>query len=223
MSRILSLAVVAVIALAPAANAVTVLDNFTGPQSVDFISGPNGTTFTDNANILGGTRTLTVGRTAGVGDVSTKVGVTPATLVYSSDFATDGFVTLGYSTPAFDITPGANGLTGLLAGDLGGANFTLTIGSMGGGMSSAAANIVPTGSAGSFTPFSIPFSSLVGNVDLTKVTSVTLRLDGPNSFDGALQLLQFSTPPSGVPEPGNVAMVFGMLGGASFVLRRRRK
>lgn len=224
MNMVSMLAFAGVVALSPAANAITVLDTFLGPQTSAFIAGPATSTFTaTTADILGGTRTMTVGRVAGVGEVTAKIAATGNTLVYSSDFNTDGFLTLGYNTPAFDITPGANGLTGQLAGDLGGASFTLTIGSTGGNSSSATQVIIPSGTSGTFSNFSIPFASLVGNVNLMQVTSVTLRLDGANSFDGALRLLQFSTPPTGVPEPGSVALAFGMLGGAAFTLRRRAR
>jgi hypothetical protein len=224
MNRILGLgALLGIISLAPAANAVTILDVFNGPQSASITPGPSSTTFNDTtANILGGARTLSVGRTAGAGNISSNVN--NGQLVFSSDFATDGFLTLDYSTPAFDITPGANGLTGELAGDLGGATFTLTITSAGGGSSSSTPTlIVPTGSAGSFSPFSIPFSALSGTVDLTQVTGVQLRLNGANSFDGALRLLQFSTPPGNVPEPGTVALLIGGAVSGAVVLRRRRK
>ena len=178
MNMVSMLAVAGVVALSPAANAITVLDTFLGPQTSAAVAGPASSNFVaTNADILGGTRTMSVGVTSGGGEIKSVIGATGQTLVFSSDFATDGFVTLGYSTPAFDITPGANGLTGQLAGDLGGANFTLTIGSTGGNMSSASQVIIPTGAAGTFSAFSIPFASLVGNVDLTQVTSVTLRLE----------------------------------------------
>jgi hypothetical protein len=205
----------------PAANAITILDVFNGPQSASITPGPANTNFADStANILGGNRNLTVGQTAGIGNISSNINA--GTLVFNSDFGTDGFLTLNYSTPAFDITPGANGLTGQLAGDLGGANFTLTLNSPG-GSSSASQVIIPSGAAGTFSGFSIPFSALTGTVDLTQVTGVTLRLDGTNSFDGALRLLQFSTPPGNVPEPGTVALLVGGALSGAVVLRRRRK
>jgi len=221
-SVIALLGIAGLASFAPAANAITILDVFNGPQSASLAPGPASTNFADSPlNILGGNRVLTVGQTAGLGNISSNINA--GTLNFNSDFATDGFLTLGYSTPSFDITPGANGLTGQLAGDLGGANFTLTINSTGGGTSSASQLIIPSGAAGTFSGFSIPFASLVGNVNLMQVTGVTLRLDGTNSFDGALRLLQFSTPPGDVPEPGAVALLIGGALSGAVVLRRRRK
>ena len=220
-SVIALLGIAGLASFAPAANAVTILDVFNGPQSASITPGPSTTTFMDSVlNILGGTRTLAVGQVAGSGNISSSINA--GTLVFNSDFGTDGFLTLNYSTPAFDITPGANGLTGQLAGDLGGANFTLTVNSAA-GSSSASQLIIPSGASGTFSGFSIPFSSLVGTVNLTAVTGVQLRLDGTNSFDGALRLLQFSTPPSGVPEPGSIALLIGGALSGAVVLRRRRK
>ena len=230
MSRMHALVVASIAAglgVAQGAQAIIVLDDFSVAQSNSTQPAINASSMVAGplTSIFGGTRTTTVVKTGGAGRIDSEINTTtPMTLDFSSSVNTDGTVKLDYSSAATDITPGAVGLSGQLAGDLGGATFTLTIDSLGGGTSSnIPLLIVPSGTAGVFSPFNIPFASLVGNVDLTKVTGVHLLLDGQKSFDGQLRLLQFDVPPSGVPEPGAMALLVGTAGMGGAMLRRRRK
>jgi len=232
MNMVSMLAFAGVVALTPAANAVTILDTFNVAQSLGIPNSPAGpqttssTVMGTSADFLGGSRTLTIGRVNGPFTIAGDIVAGTANL--SSGTGTDGFLKLDYSTPAFDITPSATGLSGQLAGDLGnvGSQLVLTITSAS-GSSSATVPVIPSGSSTTFNPFNIPFGTLMvtsgTGATLTAVTGVTLRLDGQNSFDGALRLLQFDIPRQSVPEPGSVALAFGMLGGAAFTLRRRAR
>jgi len=212
---------------ASSAEAVVIFDDFSVSQTT-LTAAP--ASFSNAANLSaplifgsGGVRTVTVGGT-GNGPVSSVINTMPNTLVFSSGFGVNGFVQLDYALaapPQFNLGAAAIALSADLAGDLSGAGFTLTLLSSAGASSNLPLLVIPSGSAGTFSSFTIPFASLTGNVDLTAITGVRLRLDGVNSFDGALRLLRFEG--SQVPEPGSVALLIGGALSGAVVLRRRRK
>ncbi len=243
MQKRLSLALlgaVTVLTLATSKANAIVLDDFTvalGPVNAQSTpAGPKSTTMggaAPSANVLGGYQTLTVDRTSpapNAGSVGADINLSDVnTFSFNSGPNTAGRATLlfdnnGAGLGGVDISAGATGLLGQYGSDLG-ASFILNITDTANVTSMATLAVPGTGSASNFFGFNIPFGALVGGANLTSVKSISLVLDGTlqPSTDVSLRLLQFSTPPPNVPEPGSIALLIGGAMSGAVVLRRRRK
>jgi len=237
-SVIALLGIAGLASFAPAANAVVILDDFTGVLGpVTAAGGPSGPKTTtlggvaNPLNVLGGYRTLTVDRTSNnAGSVSADIGLSTAqTFSFASGPSTAGKATLLYDSNGaglggVDIQTGAVALVGQYGSDLG-ANFVFSVTDTA-NVTSMANLIVPgTGSSSTFVGFNIPFGSLMGGANLLSVKSISLILDGSGNpeTDVSLRLLSFTNPPGDVPEPGAVALLIGGALSGAVVLRRRRK
>ncbi len=217
-----ALAVVAATALiAPAANAVTIIDDFTTFQRVE--DAPSGF---PNASVvlapeaIGGTRSMSVA-TNPVGDIAgTVLEADSGILSFSNQDGQVGIGTVSYSFASTDLTSGGvddRFFFALNSFDLvGAANFTLTI-------EDAAMNVGVFTEAldAMFDPF-LRFVDVVGPVDFTQVTSLVFEIESTtNSFDGSISSI------SVVPLPASALLLLGGLGGFAGVSasakRRRRK
>jgi hypothetical protein len=102
------------------------------------------------------------------------------------------------------------------------AELTFTIEDTGGGVSILEVNGLSPGE------IKFPYASFAGSADFTSVNSIKLTLDGPESVDVTLDLLETSTiippPITAIPEPTSILSFAGLLAVAlgAVALRRRR-
>lgn len=193
-------------------------------QSTTAGTNPQPVTNPTNTSLFNNNRTFTLSAVTGASALSpSKITSTGSgTLSISNDPGVDSTATVDYVFDSTDFTASATAIAMAVTFIDTNVSVLMSLATATGTMTMAAAQVF-SGVGNFYAPYNL-FS--VGSGDLTQVTGLTMVFNGPAGWDAQVQLLETTTPPTGVPEidaiSGTGALTL-MAGALALAGERRRR